>query len=131
MHPALVSTVSIYIWESRRFAPRANKQPKNSGTHMKKIHAVLALAGCVAALGLSSGKVAAQGRGNFDPAQMREDYITRVTDAMDIKDDAEKKAISDAVGKVFDARREVGFGGGMRFGGRRNRGGGGGNSTDT
>ena len=99
---------------------------------MKKINAVLALAGCVAALGLGSGKVAAQGRGNFDPAAMKERITSRVVEQMDIKDDAEKKAISDAIGKVLDARMEVGFGGGMRFG-RRNRGGGNGdnNSTDS
>ncbi len=95
---------------------------------MKRINAMLAVAGCVAALGIGSGKVAAQGRGNFDPAQMRERMTTRVVEQMDIKDDSEKKAISDAIGKVLDARMEVGFGGGMRF---RNRNRGGDNNSST
>ncbi len=92
---------------------------------MKKIKNILVLAGCVAALGLSSAKVAAQ-RGNFDPAQMKERITTRVLEEMNVTDDSEKKAITDAIGKVLDARMEVGFGGGMRFGGRRSRS----NSTD-
>jgi hypothetical protein len=96
---------------------------------MKRINAMLAVAACVAALGLSAGKVAAQGRGNFDPAQIRERITTRVVEQMDIKDDSEKTAISDAIGKVLDARMEVGFGGGMRFR-NRNRGGDS-NSTST
>jgi len=89
---------------------------------MKKIKKMLVLAGCAAALGLSSGKLAAQGRGNFDPTQ----YINGIVDQMNVTDDAEKKAITDAITKVFDARRDIGFGGGMR-GARRNRG----NNTDT
>lgn len=95
---------------------------------MKRINAMLAVAACVAALGMSSGKVAAQGRGNFDPAQMKERITTRVIEQMDIKDDGEKTAISDAIGKVLDARMEVGFGGGMRF---RNRNRGGDNNSTT
>ena len=97
--------------------------------NMKNIKNMLVLAGCVAALGLSSGKLAAQGRGNFDPAQFKERAVTRVIEQMNITDDSEKKAISDALGKVFDARMEVGLGGGRGFGGggRRNRG----NNTDT
>jgi hypothetical protein len=93
---------------------------------------MLLLAGCIAALGLGTGSVMAQGGrgGNFDPAAMRERYVSRVVDQMNITDDGEKKAISDAVGKVIDARMEVGRGG-FGGGGRRNRGGGNGTSTDT
>lgn len=101
---------------------------------MKKINSVLALAGCVAALGFSSGKVSAQGRRNFDPAQMaqyRQDRIDRITEEMDIKDDAEKKAIGDAIGKVMDAQRDLISLRGFGFGRRNRGGGGGGNSTDT
>lgn len=99
---------------------------------MKKFKNMLVLAGCVAALSLSSGKLAAQGRGNFDPAQFRERAVTRVIEQMNITDDSEKKAISDALGKVFDARMEIGMGGRSFGGSRRNRGNNGDtNSTDT
>lgn len=97
---------------------------------MKNIKNMLVLAGCVAALSLGSGKLAAQGRGNFDPAQFKEQAITRIMDQMNVTDDAEKKALSDAIGKVFDARMEVGMGG-MRFGGSRRSRSGDTNSTDT
>ncbi len=90
---------------------------------MKKFNNILVLAGCVAALGLSSGKLAAQGRGNFDPAQMKERAVSRVMEQMDVTDDAEKKALTEAVTKVIDARMEVGIGGrGFGSGGRRSRG---------
>ena len=85
------------------------------------------LGGCVAALTLCAGNsVMAQGRGNFDPAQMKQDRIDRTRDQLEVKDDAEWKVIEPMVGKVIDAQMEVmamrmgGFGG---RGGRRNRGG--------
>jgi hypothetical protein len=86
------------------------------------------LGGCVAALTLCAGNsLMAQGRGNFDPAQMKQDRIDRTRDQLEIKDDTEWKAIEPMVGKVVDAQMEVmssrmggGFGG---RGGRRNRGG--------
>jgi hypothetical protein len=76
----------------------------------------------------------AQGRGNFDPAQMKQDMMDRLRDQMDIKDDQEWKAVEPKLSKVFDAGRDVmamrfrsGFGGR----GRRNNGGdNGGNATD-
>ena len=100
---------------------------------MKKLKAILLVAGCVAALGLmSTGNVQAQGRGNFDPAQMRQDMLDRMKDRLEVKDDAEWKLIEAALGKVMDAQREV-MAGRMRgmFGGgnRRNRGGGAGGDT--
>jgi hypothetical protein len=89
------------------------------------------LGGCVAALTLGAGNhLMAQGR-NFDPAQFRQDFIDRTRDQLEIKDDAEWKAIEPLVTKVFDAQRDVlsmrmgGFGRGGR---RGNRDGGG---TDT
>jgi hypothetical protein len=76
----------------------------------------------------------AQGRGNFDPAAMKQNMMDRLRDQMEIKDDQEWQAIEPKLGKVWDARRDVmamgfrGFGGGRR----RNNGGGdnGGNGGD-
>lgn len=88
---------------------------------MKKM--MLMLAGCVALLGLSTGNLAAQNRGNFDPAQFRQRMMDGLREQLDVKDDAEWKVLETAIGKVFDARQDIGFGGGgMRFG-RGNRGG--------
>jgi hypothetical protein len=94
---------------------------------MKKF--MLMLAGCVAILGLSTGNLAAQNRGNFDPAQFRQRMLDGLRDQLDVKDDAEWKVLEIAIGKVFDARQDIGFGGGgMRFG-RGNRGGGNGTNV--
>jgi hypothetical protein len=65
----------------------------------------------------------AQGRGNFDPAQMKQDMMDRLRDQMEIKDDQEWQAIEPKVSKVYDARRDVmvmGFRGFGRGGRRRN-----------
>lgn len=68
------------------------------------------------------------GRGNWDPAQMRENMLNRLKESMQANDD-EWNVIKPKVEKVMDAQRDVGTGGGMRglFGGGRggNRGGGG------
>ncbi|MDB6020413.1 MAG: hypothetical protein JWQ04_270, partial [Pedosphaera sp.] len=92
---------------------------------MKKLKAMLLVAGCLAALGLSTGKLQAQGRGNFDPAQFRQDMLDRYKDRLEVKDDGEWKLIEAALGKVFDAQRDVMS---SRMNGmmRRNRGGNGG-----
>src|SRR6266700_4948430 len=73
---------------------------------------------------LSAGTVAAQqgqGRGNFDPAEMRQRMMDNFRERLEIKGDDEWKAIQPLITKVTEARREVGFGGGFGFG----RGGGG------
>jgi len=64
-----------------------------------------------------------QGPGNFDPAQMQQRMMERYREQLEIKDDAEGKAIEGLITKVNEARREVGFGGGRgMFGGpQRNR----------
>ncbi|HEX3797337.1 MAG TPA: hypothetical protein VH413_01445 [Verrucomicrobiae bacterium] len=90
---------------------------------MTKIKSLLLAAGCAAFLVSGSNSVFAQGggRGNFDPAQMRERMVERYKESMDVTDDAEWKVLQDAIGKVIDARFEVmqgQFGGGR--GGRRN-----------
>jgi hypothetical protein len=90
---------------------------------MKKLKATLWMAVCAAALVSGSGKAQAQGRGNFDPAQMRQDALDRYKERMEVKDDAEWKLIEAAIGKVMDAQRDVYSDRirGMFGGGRRNR----------
>src|SRR5580765_3688380 len=90
---------------------------------MKKMNQVLALAGVAVALCWSTGNVAAQGRGNFDPAQMRQRQLDTLKERLEVTGDAEWKIISERIEKVLDAQRETrvaGFGGfGGRGGGRR------------
>jgi hypothetical protein len=102
---------------------------------MKNIKKMLVLAGCAAALSLSTGNVMAQrGGGNFDPAQMRLDRLTNIREQMDVKDDGEWKVLETSIGKVMDAQQEAAqgrFGGGMGGQNRRQRGGGGAGGTST
>ena len=99
---------------------------------MKKMNQMLALAGVAAALGLGAGNMAAQGRGNFDPAQFRQRQMERLKENLEVTSDAEWKIISERIEKVLDAQRETrvaGFGGfgrgwGPRRGGGDNGGGG-------
>lgn len=72
------------------------------------------------------------GRRNFDPAQIeqfRQERLQAMRDSMDVKDDAEWKAIQDRMQKVTDARQALagysGFGGGRRRDGGGGGGGGG------
>src|SRR6204780_3775864 len=93
---------------------------------------ILIAGGCAALLALGTGNTMAQGRGNFDPAQMKQDMMDRLRDQMEIKDDQEWQAIEPKVSKVFDARRDVmamGFRG-MGRGGRQNNNGGGNGGGD-
>jgi hypothetical protein len=82
----------------------------------------LIAAACAAALVSTSGNLMAQGRGNFDPAQMKQDRLTAMREQMEIKDDTEWGAIEGKLSKAWDARANVmamnmrGFG----RGGRRN-----------
>lgn len=65
-------------------------------------------------------------RGNWDPAQMQQRMMGRIQEQLGFTNDTEWSAVQPLVQKVMDARRDVGFGGGMArmFGGGRNRGGG-------
>lgn len=72
-----------------------------------KLKQLLAIAGVGVLMLVGSNTVMAQGRGNFDPSQMRERMMTRLREQMDVKDDAEWKAIEGQIGKVMDARRDV------------------------
>ncbi len=66
------------------------------------------------------------GGGNFDPAQMQQMIMDRLHEDLEVKDDAEWKALEPLVQKVLDTRRQV-EGDRMRgMFGRRGRGGGGG-----
>lgn len=89
---------------------------------MKRLSQCLAVTGVAASLLLSAGNLLAQdgrpggggrGPGNFDPAQMQQRMLENIREQMNVKDDAEWKIIADRIVKVSEARREVGFGGGM------------------
>ncbi len=94
-----------------------------------KIQHLVAVAALTVAAGLYTPAVSAQdggGRGNFDPAAMRERMMERYKEQIGVKDEATwKSKVEPLVGKVVDAQREarLGMGG---FGGmpRGNRGGG-------
>jgi hypothetical protein len=98
---------------------------------MIKLKRILLVAGCVAALCLTTGKAQAQ-RGNFDPSQFRQNMIDSFRDRMSVTNDDEWKVLETAIGKVVDAQIAAranairGFGGGTRR--NRDRGT---NSTDS
>lgn len=94
---------------------------------MKSINRWVVITGMAAALGLGTTSAPAQqdnpgrpGRGNFDPAQIRQQRMERVKTDLEITDDSEWKAIEPLVQKVMDARMAAGplMGRGM-FGPRR------------
>jgi hypothetical protein len=94
---------------------------------MNILRKTLIAAVCAAALVSTSGNVMAQGRGNFDPAQMKQDRLDRMREQMEIKDDAEWTAIEGKLSKAYDARANLmslAMRGG-RGGQRRNNNGGG------
>lgn len=85
---------------------------------MKTLNQILALAGVTTLLAVGTGSAVAQerqGRGNFDPEQMRVRMIERYRETFEVKEDAEWKLIEGRITKVSDARREMG--GGRGFGG--------------
>lgn len=87
---------------------------------MTKLKSILLVIACVGALGLSTGKLQAQGRGgNFDPAQMKERMVESFKDRMSITNDDEWKVISAAIGKVVDAQFDARSGAMRAFGGMR------------
>jgi len=106
---------------------------------MKRLLAVLAAATAMVAWtnftyaqnagGGGGGGAGGGGRGgrggNFDPEQMRARMMERYKEVLEVKTDDEWKVIEPRITKVTEARRDVGFGGGMRgmFGGGRPPGG--------
>jgi hypothetical protein len=98
---------------------------------MKTLNRLILATGVATLLGLSAGNASAQerpGRGNFDPEQFRQRQMERYREQLEVKNDDEWKIVSARIDKVFEARREVGFGGGFGRGGggRRGEGNGGG-----
>lgn len=104
-----------------------------------KVNQLLVTCGIAAALFLSAGNVFAQndnggpgggrpgrGGGNFDPAQMQQRMMERVREELNFTNDTDWNAVQPLIQKVMDARRDVGFGGGMGRMFRGNRGGPGG-----
>jgi len=88
----------------------------------------LMFSGVVAALTLGASNSLFAQR-NFDPARFRQDRVDRARETLEVKDDAEWKALEPIVGKVVDAQSEV-----MRSmfaGGRGFRRGGGGENNGT
>jgi len=112
---------------------------------MKRMNQLLALTGACALL-LSANQLSAQdntgdrpqrrqggdnqggggGRGGFggDPAEFQQRMLERVKENLEVKDDAEWKAIEPLVTKVMEAQREVTMNRFRGAFGGRNRGGG-------
>jgi Spy/CpxP family protein refolding chaperone len=99
-----------------------------------KMNQMLAACGIAAALFLGVGTVSAQndtgnpgggggGRGNFDPAQMQQRMMDNIKEQLGYTNDTDWNAVQPLIQKVMDARRDVGFGGGMGRMFRGNRGG--------
>jgi len=63
------------------------------------------------------------GGGNFDPAQFQQRLMDNVRDQLNFTNDTDWSAVEPLVQKVFDARRDVGFGNMRGLFGGRNRGG--------
>jgi hypothetical protein len=83
-----------------------------------------------AVVGLTAGSLMAQDnnnnnqrrdRGNFDPAQFQQRMMDGVRERLAFTNDGDWKAVQPLVQKVFDARRDVGFGGGMGMRGGSSR----------
>jgi hypothetical protein len=119
-----------------RSADRELEPIHKSEIAMNKMLKRVALTGAVTLLCLNVSQALAQqggggggmgggGRGNFDPEQMRQRMMERYKEAFGITDEAGWKIIQEKITKVNEARREVGFGGGMGMMGRRQGGPGG------
>jgi hypothetical protein len=99
---------------------------------MKMIKHMLLLAGIATLMAFSSGNAAAQGRGNFDPEQMRQRMMDNYKERLEVTSADEWKIISERIEKVMTAQRDARMGG-MGMFGRGGRGGrpGGDNAADT
>lgn len=101
-----------------------------------KMKQLLAIYGMAGALFLGVGNAVAQndngggngggfggGRGNFDPAQFQQRMMDNIREQLSLTNDTDWNAVQPLIQKVMDARRDVGFGGGMGRMLGRNRGG--------
>ena|SRR5437667_1385542 len=86
---------------------------KNQTRHLFCLAAVAALAG------FFTNDLAAQGRGNFDPAQFRQRQMENFRDRLEVKSDESWNKIEPLIGKVMDAQRDARMGMGFGFGGQR------------
>jgi len=98
---------------------------------MKRIKQMMLLAGVAGLLSFGIGNAAAQGRGNFDPEQMRQRMMDNYKEQLEVKSDDEWKIISARIEKVTNAQRDARVNRGGFGGGRRTRGGGDNAATDT
>jgi Spy/CpxP family protein refolding chaperone len=91
-----------------------------------KLNQYLAIGGIIAALALSAGVASAQndnqggggggrrgGGGQFDPAQMQQRMLDNIKEEFGYTNETDWNAVKPLFQKVMDARRDVGFGGGM------------------
>jgi Spy/CpxP family protein refolding chaperone len=103
---------------------KTNNIPNARGEYPMKVNQLLTICGIAAALVLSAGNVSAQndngggggrrfGGGNFDPAQMQQRMMDNIKEQFGYTNDTEWNAVQPLFQKVVDARRDVGFGGGM------------------
>jgi hypothetical protein len=90
---------------------------------MKILNRTLVMAGVASLLCLGTFNLDAQerrggeGRGNFDPEQMRERMMEQLRERLEVKGEDEWKLIQSRINAVNEARRELGGGmGGMAFG---------------
>ena len=95
---------------------------------MKQFSRLMVIAGVAAIMGFTGSKALAQGRGNFDPEQMRQRMMERYKERFEVKSDDEWKIISERIEKVMTAQRDARIGGFGAFGGGGRRGGGGDNA---
>ena len=78
---------------------------------------LLVLAALAVVVGFFTNNLAAQGRGNFDPAQFRQQQLDNYRDRLEVKSDDDWRKIEPLVSKVMDAQRDTRMGMGFGFGG--------------
>jgi len=102
-----------------------------------QLNRIITVGLAVAALTLSTSNIFAQdnsgdnggrrrgggfGGGNFDPAQFQQRMMERIHDELGFTNETDWNAVQPMIQKVMDARRDIGFGGGMRMARRANGG---------